>query len=246
MDLGLSGRRAAVAAGSAGLGLGCARALVAEGATVTICGRDAARLAAAGDELGDRSHTVRTDLSDTDQATAFVVEARERMGGLDILITNAGGPAPGGWGAVDLDGYRDAVELNLLSGVALCEEAVPAMRAQGWGRVVAITSVSVRQPIPVLIASNTVRAGLTGYLKTMALEVAGDGVTVNSLQPGIHETDRMRQLGGLAEAAAANPTGTVGDPDDFGAVAAFLCSDQANFITGEAILVDGGSYRGLQ
>lgn len=246
MDLGLSDKRAAVAAGSAGLGLGCARALVAEGAAVTICGRDEGRLAAARADLGDQVHTVVTDLSDTDQATAFVVEARERMGGLDIVVTNAGGPAPGGWGAIGLDDYRAALELNLLSGIALCEEAVPPMREQGWGRVVAITSISVRQPIPTLIASNTVRAGLTGYLKTMALEVAADGVTVNSLQPGTHDTDRMRQLGGLHQAALANPTGIVGDPDDFGAIAAFLCSDQARFITGESILVDGGAYRGLQ
>lgn len=246
MDLGLSGKRAAVAAGSAGLGLGCARALVAEGAAVTICGRDEERLAAARAELGETVHAVQTDLSDTDEATAFVVEAREHMGGLDILVTNSGGPAPGGWGAVDLAGFRAAIELNLLSGIALCEEAVPAMREQGWGRVVAITSISVRQPIPTLIASNTVRAGLTGYLKTMALEVAADGVTVNSLQPGTHDTDRMRQLGGLDQLALANPMRTIGDPDDLGAVAAFLCSDQAKFITGEAILVDGGAYHGLQ
>ena len=124
----------------------------------------------------------------------------------------------------------------------MCEEAVPSMRAQGWGRIVAVTSISVRQPIPYLITSNTVRAGVTGYLKTVAAAVAADGVTVNTVQPGSHETERMRQLtgGNLDEAAAQIPVGRLGDPDDFGRVVAFLCSEQAGYVTGALVPVDGG------
>ena len=145
------------------------------------------------------------------------------------------------------EAYQRALELNLLSVVAMCQAAVPAMVAQGWGRVLAITSVSVRQPIPHLILSNTARAGVTGFLKTLALEVASAGVTVNSILPGSHDTDRLRSLyGGDAAGAATDiPTGHLGRPDDFGAVAAFLCSDHARFITGAAIPVEGGAYRAL-
>ncbi len=252
MDLGISGRRAAVAAASDGLGLGTARALVAEGVDLAICGRDPERLAAAVDELRSigtgQVHGLVADVGTTDGAESFVAEATQRLGGLDILVPNAGGPPPGGFASTGLGAYRPALELSLLSTVAMCIAAVPAMRAQRWGRVVAITSVSVRQPIPGLILSNTARAGLTGFLKTLALEVAADGVTVNSAQPGSHATERLRAMhgGDLTAAAASVPTGVLGRPEDFGAVVAFLCSDQARFITGAAVPVDGGSYRALQ
>jgi 3-oxoacyl-[acyl-carrier protein] reductase len=215
---------------------------------VAICGRDQERLDHAVAQLGDAAVAIPADVSDIAEAERFVREARDRLGGLDILVTNTGGPTPGPWGKVDLDEYRSAVDLVLLSAIAMCEEAVPSMRGEGWGRVVAITSMSVRQPIPGLITSNTVRAGLTGYLKTMAGAVAADGVTVNSVQPGSHATDRMIQLtgGDLDTAAAQIPVGFVGDPDDFGSVVAFLCSEQARFITGESVLVDGGMHGGLQ
>ncbi len=252
MDLGISGRRAAVAAASGGLGLGTARALVADGVDVAICGRDPARLAGAVAELedlaGGRVHGLTADVGTIEGAQAFLAEATELLGGVDILVPNAGGPPPGGFRSTDLAAYAPALELSLLSTIAMCQAAVPAMRAQGWGRVVAITSISVRQPIPGLILSNTARAGLTGFLKTLALEVAGDGVTVNSVQPGSHATDRLREMhgGDLTAAAAAAPTGELGRPEDFGAAVAFLCSDQARYITGAALPVDGGSYRALQ
>jgi 3-oxoacyl-[acyl-carrier protein] reductase len=252
MDLGISGRRAAVAAASGGLGLGAARALVADGAHVAICGRDPDRLAAAVAELeaigGGAVHGLAADVSTAAGAEDFVAGATAALGGIDILVPNAGGPPPGGFGSTSLAAYGPALELSLLSTVAMCLAAVPAMRAQGWGRVVAITSVSVRQPIPGLILSNTARAGLTGFLKTLALEVAGDGVTVNSAQPGSHATDRLRSMhgGDLTAAAASVPTGVLGRPEDFGAVVAFLCSEQARFITGTAVPVDGGSHRALQ
>jgi 3-oxoacyl-[acyl-carrier protein] reductase len=247
MDLGIDGRRAAVAASSAGLGFAAARALAHEGVRVALCGRDRQRLDAAAAQIPG-AVAVNADVSTTEGARGFVEEATEALGGLDILIANAGGPPAGTFESTPLDAYAPALELNLLSTVAMCTSAVPAMRAQGWGRVVAVTSVAVRQPIPGLILSNTARAGATGFLKTLAREVAPDGVTVNSVQPGYHDTERLRQLrgGDLASLAADVPAGVVGRPQDFGAAVAFLCSDAARFMTGVALPVDGGSYLGLQ
>lgn len=248
MDLGLRGKRAAVAAGSAGLGLACAKALAAEGVQVSLCGRDPAKAEAAAADIG--AVALMADLSDVDQATGFIEQASEQLGGtIDIVVANAGGPPTGTFASTDLDGYRQAVELNLLSSIALCRAAVPAMQAQRWGRVVAITSIGVRQPPPYLMASATARAGLTAFLKVLATEVAPDGVTVNSAQPGMHDTDRVRQLHGggtpPAEAAAGIPVGHLGDAEDFGAVVAFLCSQQARFVTGTSVLIDGGAFPGL-
>ena len=251
MDLGISGRRAAVAAATSGLGLASARALAADGARVVICGRDEARLAGALASLsadGLEVHGVIGDVSTAAGGTAFVTAAAEALGGVDILVPNAGGPPGGGFATTDLAAYQPALEQNLLSTVAMCLAAVPAMREQRWGRVVAITSVSVRQPIDGLILSNTARAGVTGFLKTLALEVAADGVTVNTVQPGSHATDRLRSMhgGDLTRVAAGTPTGVLGRAEDFGAVVAFLCGDQARFITGASLPVDGGAARGLQ
>jgi 3-oxoacyl-[acyl-carrier protein] reductase len=247
MDLGLQGKRAAVAAASAGLGLGAARALAAEGVQVAICGRDRAKVDAAAAEIGGVG--LVADMADTDQATGFVEEAAERLGGvIDIVVANAGGPPGGNFASTDLDAYRTALDLNLLSSIALCQAAVPPMQAQGWGRVVAITSIGVRQPPPYLMASATARAGLTAFLKVLATEVAPDGVTVNSVQPGMHDTDRVRQLHGDVspeDAARGIPVGRLGDPDDFGSIVAFLCSPQAGFVAGTSLLVDGGAFPGL-
>ena len=247
MDLGISDRRAAIAGASSGLGLATARALAGEGVRVTICGRDASRLDAAAATIDGDVTTVVADVSTREGAVTFVDEAGAAMGGIDILVANAGGPPMGTFASTAYEAYQRALELNLLSVVAMCQAAVPAMVAQGWGRVLAITSVSVRQPIPHLILSNTARAGVTGFLKTLALEVASAGVTVNSILPGSHDTDRLRSLyGGDAAGAATDiPTGHLGRPDDFGAVAAFLCSDHARFITGAAIPVEGGANRAL-
>jgi len=247
MDLGISDRRAAIAGASSGLGLATARTLAGEGVRVAICGRDASRLDAAAATIDGDVTTVVADVSTREGAVAFVEDAAAAMGGIDILVANAGGPPSGTFASTAYEAYQTALDLNLLSVVAMCQAAVPAMVAQGWGRVLAITSVSVRQPIPHLILSNTARAGVTGFLKTLALEVAGAGVTVNSILPGSHDTDRLRSLyGGDAAGAAADiPTGHLGQPDDFGAVAAFLCSAHARFITGAAIPVEGGAYRAL-
>ena len=247
LDLGISGRRAVVAASSAGLGLGTAQALHAAGCVVVISGRDAERLAAARATMPG-AHALVADVSTVDGATALIAEATALLGGIDILVTNAGGPPVGNFASTAVDAYPAALELNLLSVVAMCKAAVPAMVTQGWGRVVAITSISVRQPIAHLILSNTARAGVTGFLKTLALEVAKDGVTVNSVQPGLHATDRLRQLYGdsVATITDAIPARLVGDPGDFGRITAFLCSEHAKFVTGVALPVDGGAYAGLQ
>lgn len=241
MDLGLQGRTAAVAASSSGLGLASARALAAEGARVAICGRRADRLATAADTIVGDVVTVVADVGRPDEAAGFVAEATDRLGRVDILVANAGGPPGGTFASTDLAGYEEALRLNLLSTVALCQAAVPAMSEQGWGRVVAITSVGARQPIGRLIASSTARAGVTAFLKVLAQEVAANGVTVNSVQPGMHATERLEHLGTtLDDLARQIPVGFVGDPDDFGALVAFLCSEQAKFITGSAIPIEGG------
>lgn len=247
MDLGLGGKRAVVAAASRGLGFAVATALASEGARVAICGRDTGRIEAAARSIGEGALPLVADVSRPEGAARFVEEARAALGGIDILVTNAGGPPPGTFESTPLESYGPALDLNLLSVVAMCRAAVPEMRERRWGRVVAITSLAVRQPYPTLILSNTARAGVTGFLKTLAREVAADGVTVNSLQPGSHATERLRELygGSLDDVAASIPAGFVGRPEDFGAVAAFLCSEQARFITGAAIQVDGGEYAGL-
>ena len=239
--MGIAGRRAAVAAASSGLGLGAAKALAAEGVHVAICGRDAEKLRAAAEGIGEGCVPIEADVSTPAGAAGFVESARDALGGVDILVPNAGGPPPGTFASTAVDAYPAALELNLLSVVAMCKAAVPAMQQHGWGRVVAITSISVRQPIGELILSNTARAGATGFLKTLALEVAADGVTVNSVQPGLHETPRVQQLYGSEQIEAMR----MGDADDFGAVVAFLCSDQAKFTTGVQLHVDGGNYLGL-
>lgn len=249
MELGLAGRRALVTGGSSGLGLGCAQALAAEGAAVTLVARSAEKLAAALATLpGEGHHALVGDVSDLDTVPGLVAAAEAAMGGIDIVVANAGGPPPGNFASTPLDAYEPALRLSMLSTVALCKATVPAMQERRWGRVVAITSLSVRQPMATLILSNAARAGLTGFLKTVALEVAADGVTVNSLQPGLHTTDRLKALYGGDPAAAAQgvPSRTLGDPADFGRLCAMLCSDSAAFVTGAAIPVDGGAYAGLQ
>lgn len=247
MELGLRGRRALISGASSGLGLACAQALAAEGAAVVISSRSEERLAAAAATI-DGARMVVADVSLPGEPERLVDEAASLLGGIDILVANAGGPPPGDFASTDLDRYEPALRLNLLSTVAMCHATVPAMQERGWGRVVAITSIAVREPNPRLILSNTARAGVTGFLKTLAGEVARDGVTVNSLQPGLHATDRLQSVYGddLAEVAAGVPAGVIGDPADFGRIAAFLCSDSARFITGAAIPVDGGAAHGLQ
>lgn len=247
MDLGLEGKRAAVAASSAGLGFATAMALAQEGVDVAICGRDRAKVEAAAARIGPRAVPLVVDVGTAAGGSAFVAEATDALGAApDILVANAGGPPRATYDDADIDDFRRALDLNLLSTVAMCKAAIPAMRERGWGRVIAITSVVVKQPAPYLILSNTARAGVHGFLKTTASAVARAGVTVNALMPGGHATERMTALYGDGSTVAdAIPTGRLGRPEDFGAVAAFLCSDHARSITGSAVAVDGGGYGGL-
>ncbi len=244
MDLGLTNKRAAVAAGSAGLGLGVAQTLIDEGAKVVICGRDTDRLASAVAQLGPNAKALTADLSEPAAAKAFVEQASAQLGGLDILVPNAGGPPPGTFATTSIDDYLSALNLNMLSAISMCRAAIPAMTAQGFGRVVAITSIGAKHPISTLIASSTARAGLSAFLKVTATEVAPKGVTVNSVLPGLHATDRVKRLEGM-DPKKLIPVQRLGDPMEFGALVAFLCSQQAAFITGTAIGADGGAPASL-
>jgi len=241
MDLGISGKRAVVAASTSGLGLATAVALAGAGCKVVINGRTEERLAQAQPQ-------VEGSLATRQGAEAFIDAATDALGGIDILITNAGGPPPGNFAQTDIDAYAAALEMNLVSMAAMCKKVVPGMQAERWGRIVAITSTSVHTPMPNLILSNTARSGLTSLLKTLALEVVGDGITVNTAQPGLHLTPRVTDLydGSIDAMAAQQPTGRIGDATDFGQVVAFLCSAQANYITGVSIPVDGGRFTQMQ
>jgi 3-oxoacyl-[acyl-carrier protein] reductase len=239
MDLGLKGRTALVTASSKGLGRASAFALASEGVNVVICarGRDALEathrgIAAAGGSV----HSIVADVTDTTSPKLLVETCIERYGSLDILVANSGGPPPGRALDVSQAQLEGALNANLLTSVRLVTEAVPHMRSAGWGRICLITSVSVRQPIPTLALSNTARAGLWGWAKTAAQDLFAEGITLNLACPGLHATDRMKELGG---------SGVMGDPEDFGKVVAFLCSQQAAFISGTAIGIDGASVMGL-
>jgi 3-oxoacyl-[acyl-carrier protein] reductase len=241
MDLGIDGKVALVTAGSRGLGRATARALAAEGVRVMLSGRDAGTLEQARDEVvaaGGLADVRAGDVTDPDEPARLVAATVERFGALDIVVANAGGPPPGR--AIDLsdEALEAALNANLLTSVRLVRESLPHMRAAGWGRICCITSYTVRQASPVLALSNTARVGLWGWLKTAAHDLADEssGITVNMICPGPHATDRMKQLGG---------TGVMGDPADFGAVAAFLCSAQAGFVNGAAVVVDGGATTAL-
>jgi len=254
MDLGLHGRIAAVAGASSGLGLAIATALAAEGADVTISSRDEDKLrraAATVDAAGPgRVTTAALDVRDEAAVAAWIDGAAGELGGLHIVVPNAGGPPGGTATAFDVDAYREAVELNLLSQISITQAALPHLRAAGWGRVIFVTSVSVRQPIPTLALSNTARAAVAGYAKSLIADLGDAGITVNLLAPGYHATGRVAELLGDDQArhdaiTADIPLARMGDPADFGAVATFLASEQANYITGAVLPVDGGSSRSL-
>jgi 3-oxoacyl-[acyl-carrier protein] reductase len=246
VDLELTGKRAAVAAASAGLGLEAARALAAEGARVALCSRDRARVEAAAKAIGGSAIPLVSDVATADGARGFVRAARQALGGLDILVANGGGPPPGPAAGVDDAKQRESLERCFLALQAMVEEALPGLREQGWGRIVAITTIGVRQPLPNMVYSNTARAAFTAYLKTLARELAPTGVTVNSMLPMSIETERLRQLvGDPALFAKGSPSQRLGSAADFGRIAAFLCSQTANYVTGVALPVDGGFAVGL-
>lgn len=232
MDLGLTGRVAVVAAASKGLGLASARALLAEGARVLISSRDADRLAQARDALGPGCETSVADMNDPDAPGRLVAEAVEQWGRLDVVVANNGGPPPGTALSVDDAALSAALNSNLMASVRLVAAARPHMKEQGWGRACCITSYSVVLPVRALALSNVARTGLYAWARSAAAELMADGITINLACPGPHATDRMRELGG---------TGPMGDPDRFGQAVAFLCSEPAAWVTGTALVVDGGA-----
>jgi len=249
MELELSGKRALVLGASRGLGAAIAQELASEGARVLGVSRS-------GDAEGEWA-TLAQDLSAPDAAANIAQNAREVLGGVDILVNNSGGPPPSAAQDTDGEALLAALQPMLLTLTELTQALLPAMRSNGFGRILTITSAGVREPIPGLALSNTIRAGLHGFMKTLAKEVAADGVTVNLLMPGQIDTDRLRSLhAGMAErmgmpveamrtkAVENIPTGRFGDPREFAAVAAFLASPRASYVTGQEIAIDGGLLKG--
>jgi len=262
MDLGLKDRVALVAAASRGIGFAAARELAREGARVFLCSRDEKHAADAArkihEETGANVAGIAADVTDNAQTESFVNLARERAGHIDICVTNAGGPPATIFADTDLDMFRKAFEQNALSAIRLAKLVLPEMRAQKWGRIVNITSISAKQPIEGLLLSNTVRAGLTGWAKTVSNEVAADGVTVNNVAPGYTLTERQDELAEVRGKAMGKskqeiietwalqaPMRRMASAEEIGAAVAFLASERASYITGVTLQVDGGWVRSL-
>lgn len=246
MDLKIKGKKAAVAAATKGLGFATAKSLIEEGVQVAICGRDSGRVAEAVDKLGGDTIGITSDVSSGEGAAGFVTQAIEALGQVDILVTNAGGPPPGIPSGTTLEAFQSAIDLNLMSTIAMCNAALPGMKTRGWGRVLAVTSHAVREPAFFIAASSTARAGASAYIKVLSTEVAAQGITANCIQPGAHKTDRLIDLGvNLEKMAKSIPVKSLGDAADFGQIAAFLCSDISKFVTGTSVLVDGGAFSGM-
>lgn len=255
MDLGISGRKAIVCASSKGLGRSCAEALAAAGVDLILNARGEETLEATATAIRDRYNVkvtaVAADIT-TDEGRDAVLGA---AGNVDILVNNAGGPPPGFWTDWDREDFIKALDANMLTPIAMMKALLPAMIDQKWGRVVNITSASVRSPIGQLGLSNSARAGLTGYVAGTARQVAQHGVVINNLLPGLHETDRATSLAqaaakregvtvemAIAARNAANPTGRIGTVEEFGATCAFMCSTYVGYMVGQNILLDGGAF----
>jgi 3-oxoacyl-[acyl-carrier protein] reductase len=262
VDLGLKGRVAVVCGSSQGLGRAVAEALAAEGARVVVNSRSPAKVEAARAEIaaatGAAVEGIAADLTDPAAVESLIEDAARTLGQVDILVTNTGGPPSGPFEAHGPEVWRQAIARNFESVVNLVRAALPGMKERRWGRILNVTSISVKQPVAGLILSNAVRAGVTGFARTIANEAAPFGVTVNNILPGYTRTERLVELagaiagreGGTAEDAYGRweseiPMGRVGEPHEFAALAAFLCSERASYITGQSVAVDGGWIKGL-
>ena len=257
MDLGLKGRKALVTGASKGLGFGCAQALAAEGAEVFVVSRDEDRIGEAARKVGARGSQA-ADLSRAADCERVVAAAAERLGGLDIIVVNAGGPPPGTFESTAIEAWETGWELTLMSVVRLCKHALPHLKRSDGGRIVYLGSTSTREPIPQILQSNAYRSAVVATLKTLAGEVAKDGISVNHIATGNVMTDRIVQIDVTVAKQSGKPReqvtqerlknipmGRLGTIEEYGAICAFLCSKQAGYITGQTIAVDGGMLRGV-
>ena len=262
MDLGLSHKVALVAAGSRGLGRAVAEELAAEGASLVLCARESRTLdeTAAAIAKSSNAHVlaIPADVTVTDDIKRVVESGIDRFGRIDILVTNAGGPPAGRVEQLTHEQWEEAIRLTLFSAIELTRQVLPGMKERRWGRILNITSIAVKQPVENLLLSNSLRAGLTGFARTLANEVAADGVTVNNIMPGYTRTERLEDLAQMmAEKQGISadefrgrwekeiPMGRLGEPREFAALAAFLVSERASYITGTSIQVDGGWIKSL-
>lgn len=262
MDLGIAGRVALVAASSKGLGKAVAAGLAAEGVRIGLCSRDRANVDAAAAEIRQQHnaevYAAVADVSTAEGCASLLTEVQEHLGAIDILVNNAGGPPRGYFDDFDDAAWLRAVELNLMSAIRLTRGVLPPMRAQKWGRIINLTSISVKQPIDGLLLSNSVRAAVHGWAKSLMDEIGPDNILINSVCTGTIMTDRMVELfEGMhkstgkpidqlqQESAAGTAVKRIGTPEEYAPLVVFLASERASYITGTSILVDGGRYRGL-
>ncbi|HEX8888306.1 MAG TPA: SDR family oxidoreductase [Pyrinomonadaceae bacterium] len=262
MDLGLKEKVALVAAASRGLGRAIAAELAAEGASLILCARDAETLNKVADEIEREANVsvvaIAGDVAKAEDVERIVDAGLKRFGHIDVLVTNAGGPPAGRFESLSSSDWDAAVSLTLKSVLELTRAVLPGMKEHRWGRILNVTSIAVKQPVDNLILSNSLRAAVTGFARTLANEVAPFGITVNNILPGYTRTDRVEELArsiseseGISEAEARSrweaqiPMGRLGEPPEFAALAAFLASERASYITGTSITVDGGWVRSL-
>jgi 3-oxoacyl-[acyl-carrier protein] reductase len=250
MDLGIAGKTALVLGASKGIGRGIAEALAREGARVAIASRSLERLEQTAREIEGDVTAFQADTADLEKLAALPAEVAERLGAVEILVTNTGGPPMGQALDAELDEWRRAYESLVLAPRVLVEVVLPGMRERGWGRIVNVGSSSTREPIEGLALSNSHRPGLIGFFKTLSREVAADGVTVNDVATGRFATDRLESNWGGREqmekgAVQGVPAGRLGDPAEYGDLVAFLCSDRAGYVTGTSIAIDGGLLRSV-
>jgi len=262
MDLGLKNKVALVAASSQGLGRAVAEELAAEGASLVLCARDSRTLAETAASIAEKTNAhvlaVPADVTRAEDIKRVVEGGNERFGRIDILVTNAGGPPAGRFEQLTHQQWEDAIRLTLLSAVELTRQVLPGMKERRWGRIINITSIAVKQPVENLLLSNSLRAGLTGFARTLANEVAPDGITVNNVLPGYTRTERLDELAEMmAEKQGISPhefrgkwekeipMGRLGEPREFAALVTFLASERASYVTGTSVQVDGGWIRSL-
>jgi 3-oxoacyl-[acyl-carrier protein] reductase len=262
VNLGLKDRVALVAASSQGIGRATAEAFAAEGCRVAMCSRNPQALQAAAEEIR-KQHNAEVlaqacDVGDAAAVKSFVAAVAEKFGGVDICVTNAGGPPAKGFLAATLDEWQRALDLNFLSTVYFAREVIPLMQRKRWGRIVTVTSITTKQPVPDLVLSNAVRAAVVGLVKSLANEFGKNGILVNNVGPGFTATDRLKELAkarasasGKSEQqifegwAADAPLQRLGDPREVAETIVWLASERASYITGQTVLVDGGIYKGL-